>query len=672
MADLVVTPAYQFGPSDILTADKLNLLATPIVQLSISDRVDDQSFLRNGNFYSSFWTTPAGMPCPINVETSNADYWTVNPTGADVTCLRSTTVPDLNSLFSMEVQGNAATTDVRMSQVVNADLSATMRRMVTFSGYIYNGAGLSISPKLEIWTCGTFNNFNTLSLQQTEDLQTCAVGLWTYVSVGFDLTNVVNVANGLRATILIPSGGLSATTKYVLFSRIKFQIGEIATEFVDDVGLFVQTPSVDSTMLQDGCIARPALFLPDVVPTGAYTSKSINNGDLNDGSVDGRTLVQSVTTTLSAGFTQPAVSSTVSIAVVSTAGFRANQPIVITGGGAYVVSSVTDATHMVVTNSGGSGNTAPAAPVPTGGNVYQASGVVENLGYVPINKTGDSGIGPGPLQFTNDDVVGSGAPVGAAIVVNGSSANNANDGYMPAISFNRPSKASRAIGLDSTGRFKTVDQTGKVAYLLDSNYVAGTAGIQDGAITYAKLAQSLIDLLVPIGTVHLFAGVNVPGGWFVCNGSAVSRTTYAALFAQLGTYWGTGDNVNTFNIPNFVNRSPVGYGTGANWGFGTYGGEVNHTLSPGEMPVHAHPITDQQHNHSDSGHTHSINPTFVGGGGGIPSGSGWLLGGSNTGTGYAAIQPSWSNINHTEAQGGSGAHNNMHPYGVCYYIIKAV
>ena len=292
MADLVVRPAYQFGPKDILTADKLNLLATPIVELSISDRVDDQSFLRNGNFYSSFWTdtTPAGLSCPVGVETSNADYWTVNPTGAAVTCKISPTTPDLYSLFTMEVQGNAATTDVRVSQVVNGDLSATLRRVVTFSGYIYNGAGLAVSPKLEIWTNGTFNNFNTLSLQQTEDLQTCAPGLWTYVSVSFDLTSVVNVANGVRCTILIPSGSLNATTKFVLFSRIKLQIGELATEFVDDVGLFVQTPSVDSTMLQDGCIARPSLFLPNVIPAGTYEAKSIYNGDVSDGAIDARCL----------------------------------------------------------------------------------------------------------------------------------------------------------------------------------------------------------------------------------------------------------------------------------------------------------------------------------------------------------------------------------------------
>ena len=95
--------------------------------------------------------------------------------------------------------------------------------------------------------------------------------------------------------------------------------------------------------------------------------------------------------------------------------------------------------------------------------------------------------------------------------------------------------------MDIDGRFKTIDTNGTVGYLLDTvNQVNGGTDIQDNSITYAKLATSLINLLVPIGTVHLFAGVNVPGGWFICDGSAVSRTTYSALFAPIGDLLGDG------------------------------------------------------------------------------------------------------------------------------------
>lgn len=55
---------------------------------------------------------------------------------------------------------------------------------------------------------------------------------------------------------------------------------------------------------------------------------------------------------------------------------------------------------------------------------------------------------------------------------------------------------------------------------------------------------------IPIGTVVPFAGSVVPSGWMLCDGSAISRTTYAALFAVIGNSWGAGDYTTTFNLPD--------------------------------------------------------------------------------------------------------------------------
>ncbi len=59
-----------------------------------------------------------------------------------------------------------------------------------------------------------------------------------------------------------------------------------------------------------------------------------------------------------------------------------------------------------------------------------------------------------------------------------------------------------------------------------------------------------------------YGGGTVPTGWLECDGTAVSRATYAALFTAISTTWGVGDGVNTFNLPNMKNRVPVGDGTG--------------------------------------------------------------------------------------------------------------
>ena len=68
-------------------------------------------------------------------------------------------------------------------------------------------------------------------------------------------------------------------------------------------------------------------------------------------------------------------------------------------------------------------------------------------------------------------------------------------------------------------------------------------------------------MAMPIGTVLDYAGSQAPSGYLVCDGRAVSRTTYSALFAAIGTAWGVGDGSGTFNLPNLIGRSGVGPGT---------------------------------------------------------------------------------------------------------------
>ena len=60
--------------------------------------------------------------------------------------------------------------------------------------------------------------------------------------------------------------------------------------------------------------------------------------------------------------------------------------------------------------------------------------------------------------------------------------------------------------------------------------------------------------LLPVGIVQAFAGTTIPTGWLLCDGSAVSRTTYANLFACIGTTYGTGDGSTTFNLPNLIDK----------------------------------------------------------------------------------------------------------------------
>lgn len=66
---------------------------------------------------------------------------------------------------------------------------------------------------------------------------------------------------------------------------------------------------------------------------------------------------------------------------------------------------------------------------------------------------------------------------------------------------------------------------------------------------------------IPIGVVQAFAGNTVPNGWLLCDGSAVSRTDYAELYAVIGDIYGAGDGSTTFNLPNLVDKFVEGSAT---------------------------------------------------------------------------------------------------------------
>lgn len=74
--------------------------------------------------------------------------------------------------------------------------------------------------------------------------------------------------------------------------------------------------------------------------------------------------------------------------------------------------------------------------------------------------------------------------------------------------------------------------------------------VEDGAVTPAKTSTAISGYLVPTGMVTPFAGSSAPTGWLLCDGSAVSRTTYAALFAVVASAYGSGDGATTFNTPD--------------------------------------------------------------------------------------------------------------------------
>lgn len=149
---------------------------------------------------------------------------------------------------------------------------------------------------------------------------------------------------------------------------------------------------------------------------------------------------------------------------------------------------------------------------------------------------------------------------------------------------------------------------------------------------------------LPVGTVLMWANTSTPGtapyGFLACDGSAVSRTTYSALFAVIQSNYGSGNGTTTFNVPDFRGRAPIGNGTGSGLTIrttGDFGGEETHLLTTAEMPAHTHTYTETFH-----------------------AGSG-----SNVGAGAAV-----GSTQDTGSTGGGGSHQNMMPWCCVSFVIK--
>lgn len=101
---------------------------------------------------------------------------------------------------------------------------------------------------------------------------------------------------------------------------------------------------------------------------------------------------------------------------------------------------------------------------------------------------------------------------------------------------------------------------------------------------------------VPAGSVFTFATSTVPSGYLECNGAAVSRSTYASLFASISTTWGTGDGSSTFNLPDLRGQFVRGWDNSA----GVDSGRSFASSQSDQNKQHTHSVTDPGHQHNTS------------------------------------------------------------------------
>ena len=145
--------------------------------------------------------------------------------------------------------------------------------------------------------------------------------------------------------------------------------------------------------------------------------------------------------------------------------------------------------------------------------------------------------------------------------------------------------------------------SGNVALTLPSSITNGGFLQTDGS---GNLSFQIV-AGVPSGSVFCMAVATVPSGYLECNGAAVSRTTYAALFAIIGTAYGTGNGSSTFNLPDLRGEFVRGFDNGR----GVDNGRSIASSQSSQFGQHNHNVSASSSSSvSDPGHQHSMSVGF--------------------------------------------------------------
>ena len=214
-----------------------------------------------------------------------------------------------------------------------------------------------------------------------------------------------------------------------------------------------------------------------------------------------------------------------------------------------------------------------------------------------------------------------------------------------------------------------------ILYGQGASAVLATAAGTEGQLLRAGASGvpsfSTVSAVNPAGAIIMYGAATAPTGYLLCNGSNISRSTYADLFSAIGTTYGSGDGSLTFGIPNLQSRFPIGYDGGSSYALAGTGGATTDTptlsgtnagtaITEAQMPSHTH---DSWGNTWPSG-------SWTGGTGTTQSSVTQTSGTLTTKSTLRTLATGSGNTHTHTWSGTSTAVDTVPPYLVVNYIIK--
>ena len=278
----------------------------------------------------------------------------------------------------------------------------------------------------------------------------------------------------------------------------------------------------------------------NIIQQGAFGKNTALANSTNDGWIDyvandlevlydaqtaADTSISTETLTVSGKTTTGTLeASSATVSGQTTTGTLAAGDTTVTGSITTTGLTVTGATSVPTANEGDSSKT-----------IANTEFVTAKAGnYLPLS----GGTMTGSIQYVDN---------GKVFAIGHTAAGNVDLGW------NFVNKEGAGIGLRSTDYASSPGEF--TLFARDANNFSSLTGKPDGSLTWNNQP------LLPVGIVQAFAGSTIPQGWLLCDGSAVSRTTYAKLFSVIGTTYGAGNGSTTFNLPNLVDRFVEGSAT---------------------------------------------------------------------------------------------------------------